>query len=64
METQDPGEAMLRVAAAFLIALMLSPVVRSLTAELDGTLGQSWPFSLTRCHAPETPGCAERWANR
>jgi hypothetical protein len=59
MDAQEPGQALLRVAAAFVIAVMLSPVVRSVTAGLDGTLGQAWPFSLTRCHVSATPGCDE-----
>ncbi len=57
MDHTGSAEALLSVAAALAVALVLTPLVRSVTVGLDSTLGQAWPFSLTRCHVRATPGC-------
>lgn len=59
MDRPDRFGGLLSVAAAFAVALVLTPVVRSVTIGLDHTLGQAWPFSLAHCHVRATPGCAE-----
>ena len=48
-----------QVAFALGLALVAAPVVRTVTAELGNTLGRAWPFSMTRCSSPATPGCQE-----
>ncbi len=48
-----------QVALALGLALVAAPVVRTVTAELDNTVGRAWPFSLTRCSAAATPGCRD-----
>lgn len=46
-----------QAALALGIALVMAPVVRSVTGELNNTVGRAWPFSLARCVSPATPGC-------
>lgn len=48
-----------QAALALGLALVAAPVVRTVTAELDNTVGRAWPFSLTRCASPTTPGCRD-----
>ncbi len=48
-----------QVALALGLALVAAPVVRTVTAELDNTVGRAWPFSLARCSSPGTPGCRD-----
>lgn len=49
------------VLMALVIALVCSTVVRTVTAELTGTVGRVWPFSLVHAGVQEggrcTPGC-------
>lgn len=56
MRLTDAGPVMQAV-LALAMALIAAPVVRSVTAELNGSVGRAWPFSLTRCVPPATPGC-------
>lgn len=51
--------AVVQVAAALGLALVAAPMVRSVTSELNGTVGRVWPFSLSRCLSLETPGCQD-----
>lgn len=51
-------EALVSSAAALALALLLSPAVRVVTADLDDTVGRVWPFALTHCHVRTSPGCA------
>ena len=46
-----------QAALALGFALIMAPVVRSVTGELNDTVGRVWPFSLARCVSPATPGC-------
>lgn len=46
-----------QAALALGFALIAAPVVRGVTGELNDTVGRVWPFSLTRCVSPATPGC-------
>lgn len=48
-----------QVAFALGLALVAAPVVRTVTAELDNTMGRAWPFSLARCSSPATPRCRD-----
>ena len=48
---------MIQTAVALTIALAVAPGLRTITAELNNTVGRVWPFSMARCHAPMTPGC-------
>jgi len=50
--------AVVQAAVALAIALIGAPVVRTVTSELNGTVGRAWPFSLARCVSLATPGCA------
>lgn len=50
-------EALVRVVAALMLALIVSPVIRTATIELNNSVGRAWPFSLTYCHARASPGC-------
>ena len=38
-------------------ALVLAPVVRGATLELNHLLGRVWPFSLGRCVSHSARGC-------
>ena len=58
MRLANTGAAV-QVALALGLALIAAPVVRTVTAELDNTLGRAWPFSLTRCASLMTPGCRD-----
>ena len=58
MRLANVGPAV-QVALALGLALVAAPVVRTVTAELDNTVGRAWPFSLTRCSSPATPGCRD-----
>ena len=64
MGTQPYPEGLLRVAVAFAVALVLTPVVRTLTIELDSSVGRAWPFSMRHCLTRDTPGCAGTGAVR
>ena len=46
-----------QAALAIGFALVMAPVVWSVTDELNNTVGRAWPFSLVRCVSPATPGC-------
>lgn len=45
------------LAVAFIVACLLSTVVRTSMIVLSETLGTVWPFSLVHCHAASAPGC-------
>ncbi len=47
-----------QAALALGFALIAAPVVRTVTVELDSTVGRAWPFSLARCSSAATPGCS------
>lgn len=49
---------LMQVALAFAVALMAAPVVRTVTFELNNTVGRAWPFALARCQSAATPGCS------
>jgi len=51
--------AVVQVAFALGLALVAAPMVRSVTSELNGTVGRVWPFSLSRCLSLATPGCQD-----
>jgi hypothetical protein len=57
MDRSGPAETFVRVAAALAIALVFSPMVRTITSELDDSVGRVWPFALNHCHVRATPGC-------
>jgi hypothetical protein len=57
MDRSEPGETFVRVAAALAIALVFSPMIRTITSELDNSVGRVWPFTLNHCHVRATPGC-------
>lgn len=59
MRPTNAGTAV-QIGVALVLALVLAPVVRTVTAELDEHLGRVWPFSLTRCHTPSSPSCDGR----
>lgn len=50
---------LVQAALALGLALIAAPVVRTLTSELDNSVGRAWPFSLARCASPATPGCGD-----
>ena len=56
MRLTGAGSAV-QIAVALGLALILAPIIRNLTSDLNGSVGRAWPFSLTRCAAVETPGC-------
>lgn len=60
MVRERGGRDVIAVVVALVIALPCSTVVRTVTAELTGTVGRVWPFSLVQeaadCHDP----CATR----
>lgn len=58
MRLTDTG-SVVQVSVALGLALVASPVVRSVTSELNGTVGQVWPFSMARCASLATPGCQD-----
>jgi len=49
--------AMVQVAVALGLALVAAPMVRTVTSELNDTVGRAWPFSMARCALPTVPGC-------
>lgn len=51
------GNDLVPLALAVVVALAAAPVVRTVTADLNNTLGRVWPFSMTWCHSLATPGC-------
>lgn len=51
--------SVVQVAFALGLALVAAPMVRTVTSELNGTVGRAWPFSMTRCLSPMTPGCRD-----
>ena len=58
MRLSNAGPAV-QAAFALGLAVVAAPMVRTVTAELDDMVGRAWPFSLTRCASPATPGCRE-----
>ena len=58
MRLANAGPAV-QAALALGFALIAAPVVRTVTAELDSTVGRAWPFSLARCSPAATPGCGQ-----
>ena len=48
---------MVQAAFALGFALVAAPIVRTVTVELDNTVGRAWPFSLAQCSSTVTPGC-------
>ena len=46
-----------RLSVAVVVALALSPAVRSVTAGLTTTVGTRWPFAMEHCRSMDTPGC-------
>lgn len=59
MRLTNAGTA-IQIGVALALALALGSSVRTVTAELDDHLGRVWPFALTRCHTPLSPGCDGR----
>lgn len=51
------GRDVAAVLVAVGIALLCSTVVRTVTAELTGTMGRVWPFSLAQEGKHCSPGC-------
>jgi len=51
--------SVIQVAVALGLALVVAPMVRNVTSELNGTVGRAWPFSLARCAVLATPGCGD-----
>lgn len=51
------GRDLAAVGMALAVALLCSTMLRTVAAEVNNSAGRVWPFSLTRCHAPTTPGC-------
>jgi len=51
--------SVIQVAVALGLALVVAPMVRNVTSELNGTVGRAWPFSLARCVSLATPGCGD-----
>ncbi len=51
-------DALSRAVVCLAVAMVLSLVVRGVTASANQTLGRVWPFSLTYCQPTSTPGCA------
>ncbi len=58
MRLSNAGAAV-QVAVALVLALVAAPIVRSVTSELNGTVGRAGPFSLERCASFATPGCQD-----
>ena len=61
------GELTVPGQIALVLAVILGGAVltRSVTAELNQTVGTVWPFSLAHCHVATTPGCgAQAWPER
>lgn len=56
--------ALVQVAVALAVALIVSPVVRTTTIELNNSVGRTWPFSMRHCLTSRTPGCDEGGAGR
>ncbi len=46
-----------QIALTVAIALGGASLTRSVTTELNQTVGTVWPFSLAHCYGPATPGC-------
>ena len=40
-----------------LLAMIISPIIRQTTAELNRSLGTTWPFAFAHCRVVTTPGC-------
>ena len=55
------GRDVVAVLVALGIALLCSTVVRTVTAELTGTLGRVWPFSLVQEARHCTSACRGVW---
>ena len=60
-----------QIALTVAIALGGALLTRSVTTELNQTVGTVWPFSLDHCYGPASPGCGVRndrsydhWASR
>jgi hypothetical protein len=63
MDREGAAETLFKVAAALIVALVFAPVVRTVTVELNHSVGRAWPFSLGHCHFAATPGCGVDEAN-
>ena len=46
-----------QIALTVAIALGGASLTRSVTTELNQTVGTVWPFNLTHCYGPASPGC-------
>ena len=55
----DETTALARIALAVVIVLGGALLTRSVTTELNQTVGTMWPFSLASCYGPASPGCAD-----
>jgi len=51
--------SVVQVAVALGLSLVVAPMVRNVTAELNDTVGRAWPFWLARCAVLATPGCGD-----
>lgn len=58
MRLTDAG-LLVQASVALAIAFLAAPVVRTVTSEINDTVGRAWPFALARCSAPATPGCRD-----
>jgi hypothetical protein len=52
--------SVVQVGLALAVALIAAPVVRTVTSELNSTVGRAWPFSMAHCSSDATPGCDNR----
>ncbi len=53
----DDLGVVVQIALAVVIALGGALLARSITTELNQTVGTVWPFSLAHCYGPASPGC-------
>ena len=59
----DDVRTVCHVACALVATVAIAPMVRTVTAELNQTIGRTWPFADAHCRVLATPGCAAE-ANR
>ena len=45
------------IATGLAAAMLVAPIVRHVSAELNQSLGTQFPFSLAHCRTPAMPGC-------
>ena len=61
-------DLVLRAVAAAVVATLLSPMVRGITADLTVSVGTTWPFAMEHCRTADTPGCgyaeAGQWLSK